>query len=1008
MCKWTSYAIRLTVVAAAYFFTGMIGIYVSNFAKFGSLVWPPAGIAVAALLLRGRNLWPAVVIGACLTNFCAGAPLIAALGTGIGAGAEALFCATALRLLPIFNNSFNRLPQVLGLLFFAPVGSLFSATIGVGSLFLGHWLASNIMMETWRSWWLGDTLGIIIVAPFVCTWASQTLMPISKIKYIEAFALGSLIVVSTLSVFHETTALGRVDYPIAYSIFPLIIWAALRFGVKGTTLSTVVVSTLTIWGSLYGLGPFAIPGLARNLLYLHAFQGVLAATGLILAAVMSEKHQMSEELISSHLALEKKFLTRTEQLRDSEQRFRLLVSSVRDYAIFMLDPLGQIVSWNEGAKRIMGHETSEIIGKSFAKLYLHEDTENNRPSEDLDRAIDKQRFEKEGFRIRKDGTIFWASIVLSAVNDTQGRLLGFAQIIQDLTEKKIVQDTLRQAHDDLEIRVRQRTSELAQSRDQLEIIIRGINDGICVLDNEGRYQYVNDAYKLILGLDSSIELPNFDINEFLNSCDIRNEQQEPLSSIEMPWNIVLQGAPSAERQFCARIAGEVRWLSAKSKPVFDEASNTRLAVTIINDFTERKRIEDTTIYLDVINNVLASSLDYEQTFSKIAELAVPALADGCVIQILENGGQLRTLAISHVDIDQNAILEQIRREYPSEQMLWSTASQVAVSGKSLVFDQIQDSLLESVAIDSHHLDLLRSLHLKSVIVVPLRARGKILGSIALLSSVSYRRYSAHDQSLAEEVGRRGGIAIDNASLYREAQNAVKIRDDFLSVASHELKTPMTTLKLQTELRKRKLSLTNSKIDLKSLTQMIEKDEKQIDRLTRLIDDMLDISRIQGGRLTLTKERIDLRHLVDDVLERFGDQLQSAGCPVLIHGDAEVWGNWDQLRIEQIFINLLTNAMKYGSKRPIHVLVEKDGVYARLVVRDQGIGIEKSDHQRIFEQFERLTQAKHVTGLGLGLYIAKQIVEAHGGTLELHSEVNIGSTFIIEIPLITFNAEQVRA
>ena len=233
----------------------------------------------------------------------------------------------------------------------------------------------------------------------------------------------------------------------------------------------------------------------------------------------------------------------------------------------------------------------------------------------------------------------------------------------------------------------------------------------------------------------------------------------------------------------------------------------------------------------------------------------------------------------------------------------------------------------------------------------------------------------------------------------ELEKAVQIRDEFMSIASHELMTPLTTLKMQVQLRKKNLS----KGDLDNftperLTKMFNTDEKQLERITRLIEDMLDVSRISSGNLSMSLARFDLCELVRDLAERSSEQFLAAGCSVTIEACQSAVGNWDRFRIEQVVMNLLTNATRYGAGMPILLQVNATKDVAQIVVRDQGRGIAKEHHERIFHRFERAGLGNEIKGLGLGLYIVQQILEAHHGSIRVESELGQGATFVVELPL----------
>ncbi|MBA2404573.1 MAG: PAS domain S-box protein [Bdellovibrionales bacterium] len=250
-----------------------------------------------------------------------------------------------------------------------------------------------------------------------------------------------------------------------------------------------------------------------------------------------------------------------------------------------------------------------------------------------------------------------------------------------------------------------------------------------------------------------------------------------------------------------------------------------------------------------------------------------------------------------------------------------------------------------------------------------------------------------DIQAQKETERALADAIENAKL------AIRARDEFMSIASHELKTPLTSLKLQLQMRGRNLSKGDfSGFTPEKIAKMVEADNRQIDRISRLIDDMLDVTRINTGKLTMEFERFDLCGLVEEVLSHYRDQFDSLGLKVTLVCFDPVEGYWDRFRIEQAIANLLMNAMKYGGGKPVEISVGHKSGRAFLKVRDQGIGIAKENLERIFKRFERAVVPSEISGLGLGLYITKQILELHGGGIRVESEAGKGSTFIIELPM----------
>ncbi|WP_219059795.1 hybrid sensor histidine kinase/response regulator [Pseudomonas sp. UMAB-08] len=266
----------------------------------------------------------------------------------------------------------------------------------------------------------------------------------------------------------------------------------------------------------------------------------------------------------------------------------------------------------------------------------------------------------------------------------------------------------------------------------------------------------------------------------------------------------------------------------------------------------------------------------------------------------------------------------------------------------------------------------------------------------------YRQRKAMKQQVeALEQSRREQEALlkQLQSTQNELEHAVRMRDDFMSIVSHEVRTPLNGLILETQLRKLHLAKGNvAAFTLDKLSAMVDRDERQIKSLIRLIEDMLDVSRIRTGKLSIRPSRFDLAQLVSNLLESFSAQMSNAESTLSFTAEGPVMGTWDEFRIEQVVVNLLTNALRYGSHNPIDVRVYCDGGQARVDVLDHGIGVSEENQKRIFQQFERVSANHVIAGLGLGLFISEQIVAAHGGSISIDSEEGKGSLFRVSLPL----------
>jgi PAS domain S-box-containing protein len=387
-----------------------------------------------------------------------------------------------------------------------------------------------------------------------------------------------------------------------------------------------------------------------------------------------------------------------------------------------------------------------------------------------------------------------------------------------------------------------------------------------------------------------------------------------------------------------------------------------------------------------VSAVLSSTLDEREQARRGATLTVPRLADACVVELfaedtLEAGDPI----IEAGESELGARLTELRSRWGVDWLV-----DVHKTGRPELVRKVTDDALRALAHDEEHGTLLRQLGSTSIISVPLVIRERIIGSITFLARG--RHYGEADLELALDIAHRAALAVDNARLYRGARHAVAQRDEFLSIASHELRTPLTSLQLQLQTLERQLE----RGDASHAPDKVEKAIKQTRRLEKLIANLLDVSRILAGRMELELEDVDLGDMVRELAERFGEDAAHAGCRLEVVIRAVPVGSWDRIRIEQVLTNLLANAVRYAPGAPIEIELDGRDGRARVSVIDHGPGVSPAVAARIFERFERAAGPHH-GGLGLGLYIARHIVESHGGTLTLATRGPSGAAFTMELP-----------
>lgn len=408
-------------------------------------------------------------------------------------------------------------------------------------------------------------------------------------------------------------------------------------------------------------------------------------------------------------------------------------------------------------------------------------------------------------------------------------------------------------------------------------------------------------------------------------------------------------------------------------------------------------VKDKILFLAEASKILSSTIDYNVTLAIISKLIVTSIADFCIIDIFE-GHKLKRLAVNVSDPKKQQLAHKVFRFMPdprNKEAIYDAAK----LGAPIIIPKATKQWLSSVSKIKEERETIEKLGLNSHMFVPLKSGGEVIGVLTIASMDKNFSYTQDDAVFIEELALRAGAAVDKARLYKEAQEALYTRDEFLSIASHELKTPLTSILLNLQGMLNKIHKSNSKNpEIKETVRLIEISKRQTHRMARLINDLLNVSVVSTGKLKIEKEKFDLVTLINDVVMSFRTRLTNEKIDVKIQSsEKEIIGNWDYVRIEQVISNLLSNAIKYGKKKTITISSGKNNSYAIFKVKDQGIGISEKDQEYIFERFKRVVSDNEYSGLGVGLYIANQIIKAHKGRLTVKSQVGKGSTFIVELP-----------
>lgn len=819
-----------------------------------------------------------------------------------------------------------------------------------------------------------------------------------------------------------------------------------------------------------------------------------ALDGAVLHALEARRRDPGERRVSSAATA-------------SDELLRLVVERVEDYAIFVLDPNGRVATWNAGAQRIKGYTSDEIIGLPYATFFCPEDRDAGKPERLLHRARIDGRVEDEGWRLRKDGSRFWADAVLTALYDARGRLRGYAKVTRDLTERRRAEE---------QILLNTALRELAEERERFAASFNQATVGIAQRDLTGRFMLVNDRFcelvrrsrdellqlkdldithpddrapnaRLLTRLlergevytiekryvcpdgspvwvNSSVSLirdasgaPRFVLGVSIDVTDRRRAEQatrlrsdlieaahEAIFAWETQdgvtfWNRgaeelygytaaealgrrshdLLGTSPAQVATLLAALERDGRWegelchvtkdgrrITVESRLALVGGDGRRHVLEATRDVTEQRQAEAAlrasearAAMLAEASRVLGSSLDYQTTLANMAQLAVPHLADWCTVDLLDENGELRRLSVAHADPAKVRLAEELRRRYLLDPNAAIGPVQVVRTGEPELVPEIPEELVERGARDAEHLTLLRGLGLRSYMVVPVWVRDQIMGAISFVSAESGRRFAPDDLAVAEELARRAAVAIENARLYQQAQEAIRVRDDFFAAASHDLKNPLASIRGNAQVLLRTLDRTGA-VPPQRLTSALSNVVGSIDQMTRLIDDLLDVARLRLG------EPLPLDRVATDLVALTGRAVAAQQAATERHQlatrtpEAELVGEWDAARLERVLGNLLSNAIKYSPNGgEITVSLRLEAGQAVLTVQDSGIGIPAADLPRVFERFERARNAVgRIGGSGIGLAASKQIVEQHGGTIAVESREGQGSAFTVRLPL----------
>jgi PAS domain S-box-containing protein len=915
--------VRGSLLFILYFGTAKLGLLMDPVGGFATTVWPPTGISLVALMTFGYRLWPAIAMGAFLVNASAGAPLLVACGMAAGNTLEALLGTYFLQRVVGFRSSLDRLRDVVGLVVLAAVlSTMVSATIGVTSGWLGGVISAVDFGKAWRTWWLGDMVSDLVVAPLLFTWSRRPSLPMPPRRVAEAGALLACLVTVSLLVFEELLAPHSSLRP--FVLFPFLIWAALRFGPHGAVTATLIVSVLAIWGTTQGFGPYARESLHASLRLVQVLMGVVAVTTLLLAANVTERKQAAD------------------RLQESEQRFRQLAESIRK--VFWMSDLTkpQTLYVSPAYEDLWGRTCQSLYEqpRSFLDAVHPDDQERVRAA--VAKQLRGEQTAEEYRIVRPDGSIRWVWDRGFPVRDEAGCVYRVAGIAEDITERKRLEQGLRQ-----------RAEELAQAEERIRSVVDHVIDGIITIDEQGTVETLNPAAEKLFGYPAAEVIGH----------NVKMLMPEPYHSAHNDYlaNYLRNGQ--------AQIIGIGREVVGRRKdgstfPMDLAVSEFHLGprrffTGIVRDITERKRAEE----------------DLRRSEARKAAMLEASL--DAIISI-DHEGKI---------IDWNPAAEK-SFGYP----------RAAVIGKDMA-----DLILPRRLRAAHRQGLVQYLATgegpvlgKRIEMPALRADGSEFPAELAITRIAVAGPPMFT-GVVRDITERKRLEYELRQRVEELAQADRRKDDFLAMLAHELRNPLAPILTSVHIMRLR------GLNDPALQRARDVIERQGGYMARLLDDLLDVSRVTRGKIELCKQPLELATVVADAIQTTYELIDSRRHQLVVSLPPEPLRlEADPTRLEQVLVNLLNNAALYtepGGR--IWLTATSESGEAVIRVRDTGVGIPADLLARIFEPFTQgnHSRARSPGGLGIGLTMVRSLVHLHGGSVTASSAgAGQGSEFVVRLPL----------
>ncbi len=708
------------------------------------------------------------------------------------------------------------------------------------------------------------------------------------------------------------------------------------------------------------------------------------------------------------------------ELRLARELAAIVESS--DDAIVAKDLSGVVTSWNRAADQTFGHTAIEMIGRSIRRIVPDE-----RVAEEDNVLVRVQRGEKivqfETVRQRKDGTLIPISLTASPIHDESGRVVGVSEIARNITDRKRAESALADLQQRL-LALVSASGVLLRSPQVADVVPATLTvardlvtaDGYAIWRRErdtNRWHIMSSAgiSETFARESAWTDTPAIDdalVVEDVRSLPLLSSRQDAYRAEGVESILVIPlaigGQNTANLVFYYRTRHSFTDVEVQAARALGNLAATALTTAELYDAQQQSRGESE--FLAEAGAVLARSLDYETTLKEVAKLAVPQIADWCAIDLVGAGNAIQRLAVAHRDPAKAALAKEFRERYPDDPNSRFSVTRVIRTGEPALLERLPDPSAVAPERRSAYLEVVGTLGIKSVMIVPLLVRQRTVGAMTFVAAESGRHYNASDLQLAKDVASRAALAVDNARAYAEARRASQLKDEFLATLSHELRTPLNAIVGYARLLRAEVLSDERKV------RAFEILERNATSLTQIVEDVLDVSRIIAGKVRLHVQPVELGSVVELAEASVRPAADAKGVRIQMSLDRDTPAvSGDPDRLQQVVWNLLANAVKFTPRAGlVQIELAQIESHVEIVVRDTGRGIPRAFLPHVFERFRQADSgfSREHGGLGLGLAICRDIVELHGGTIHAESDgEGTGATFRVTLPSVEARADGAR-